>query len=107
MILIDVYGHMVATESEEELHEFAQKMGLKREWFQQPQKHMMRHAHYDLTTKTKLGQALDAGASLVRTKEIITRAWWSDEPAGKGSLKFWNLVALILGRDMKKKEDKK
>ncbi len=106
MILVDVFGHMVATESEEELHKFAKKLGLKREWFQQPQKHMMRHAHYDLTTKTKIGQALDAGASLVQTKEIIARAWWAEEEIVRGSLKFWNLVARILGRDMKKKGEK-
>lgn len=106
MILVDPHGHMVATESEEELHKFAKKIGLKREWFQQPQKPMMRHAHYDLTTKAKLGQALDAGAKLRETKELIKRAWWVEEEIVKGSLKFWNLVASILGRDMKKKEEK-
>ena len=106
MILVDVFGHMVATESEEELHEFAQKLGLKKEWFQQPKNPLMRHAHYDLTTRAKLGYALDAGAKLRNTKELLTRAWWAEEPILKGSLKFWNLVALILGRGMKKKEKK-
>jgi len=109
MILVDLHGHMVATESEEELHKFAQKIGLKREWFQQPKvkKALMRHAHYDLTTKKKLGEALDAGAKLEEAKELLKRAWWAEEPILKGSLKFWNLVALILNKDREKKREKK
>ena len=107
MILVDLFGHMVATENEEELHKFAKKIGLKREWFQQPKKPLMRHAHYDLTTKTKLGHALDAGAELNLTKGLLIRAWWAEEPIMKGSLKFWNLVAWILGKDRKKKGEKK
>ena len=95
MILIDYHGHMVATESEMELHEFAQKMGLKRTWFQQPKKPLMRNAHYDLTTKTKLAQALDAGAKFRETKELLKRAWWADEEIPRG-LRFWNKVAQIL-----------
>jgi len=106
MILVDVFGHMIATESEEELHKFAKKIGLKREWFQQPKKPLMRHAHYDLTTKTKLGYALDAGAKLREAKELLTSAWWAQEPILKGSLKFWNLVALILNKDRKKEQKK-
>ena len=106
MILVDLFGHMIATESEEELHEFAKKIGLKREWFQQPKKPSIRHAHYDLTTKTKIGQALDAGAELAG-REILKRAWWAEEPILKGSLKFWNLVALILNKDRKKKGEKR
>jgi len=78
MILIDWIGHMVATESEEELHVFARKIGLKRAWFQQPKKPSMRHAHYDLTTQRKIDQALSAGAE--RTgREILTKAWWAKE----------------------------
>lgn len=97
MILVDLFGHMVATESEKELHEFAKKIGLKREWFQQPKvrKALMRHAHYDLTTKTKLGQALDAGAKLRDAKELLKRAWWAEEERPRG-LRFWNTVARIL-----------
>ena len=86
MILVDVFGHMVATESEEELHEFAKKLGLKREWFQQPKKPLMRHAHYDLTRKTKIGQALDAGAKFGMPRELLKMAWWAEEPILKGSL---------------------
>jgi len=78
MILVDVFGHMVATESEEELHEFAQKIGLKREWFQQPKKPLMRHAHYDLTTKTKLGQALDADCSKAELVAMLEKWYGKD-----------------------------
>lgn len=106
MILVDLHGHMVATESEEELHEFAKRLGLKREWFQQPKKPLMRHAHYDLTTKKKLGEALDAGAKFRENKELLKRAWWAEEPILKGSLRFWNLVALILSKDRQKKGEK-
>lgn len=106
MILVDLFGHMVATESEEELHDFAKKIGLKREWFQQPKKPLMRHAHYDLTTKTKLGQALDAGAKLKECRELVKRAWWAEEERPR-RLRFWNLVASILERDRKKKGGKK
>lgn len=106
MILIDIYGHMVATESEKELHIFAKKIALKREWFQQPKNPYMRHAHYDLTTKTKLGQALDAGAKLRETKELLAKAWWAEEKIVKGSLKWWNFVAMILDKEKGKKKGK-
>lgn len=100
MILVDVFGHMIATESEEELHKFAQKMGLKKEWFQQPKKPLMRNAHYDLTTHRKIGQAMDAGAKLVGCKELLKRTWWAEEERPRG-LRFWNKVARILERKKK------
>ena len=78
MILIDGLNHMVATESEEELHVFARKIGLKRAWFQQPKKNSKRHAHYDLTTQRKINQALGAGAKRVG-RDILTKAWWAKE----------------------------
>lgn len=49
MILIDYIGHMVSTENAEELHAFAEKIGLKREWYQTPG-FGENHSHYDLTT---------------------------------------------------------
>jgi len=36
--------HVVSTESEEELHKFARKVGLKRQWYQ----NHPRHPHYDI-----------------------------------------------------------
>lgn len=79
MILIDSIGHMVATESEEELHIFAKKISLKREWFQQPRNPSMKYAHYDLTTQRKRNLALSSGAKMVG-KELLNRAWWAKEP---------------------------
>lgn len=75
MILVDYHGHMVATESEIELHQFARKIGLKREWFQ----NSGRFPHYDLTTKRKINKAIRMGATEVLIRDIRTRAWWAKE----------------------------
>ena len=79
MILIDYFGHKVATESEMELHQFARKLGLKRSWFQKPLKDSKRHSHYDLTTTRKKNQAIKLGAKQVPIKDIIEKAWWAKE----------------------------
>lgn len=74
MILIDSDGkyiaHMVSTQSLDELHEFAKGIGLKRAWFQNK-----KIPHYDLTTRRKIQQAMDAGAKLVRPRELSRRAY--------------------------------
>jgi len=75
MILIDGLGHMVSDESEQELHEFARKLGLKRRWYQDHPK----HPHYDLTTERARQRALSLGAEKVKATEILKRAWWSNE----------------------------
>jgi hypothetical protein len=67
MILVDKIGHLVSDTSWEELHEFALKIGLKREWFQDKGK----FSHYDLTTPRKRGQAVLMGAKFVRPYEIV------------------------------------
>ena len=62
--------HMVSDTSEEELHEFAQKIGLKREWAQlRPEASA---AHYDLTP-TKRELAILLGAVEVSSKELVKR----------------------------------
>ena len=75
-ILIDLAGHMISTKSEEELHYFAEMIGLKREWFQAPRR-AFKNAHYDLTAQTKAAMAISSGARLVATRNLIKRAWWS------------------------------
>jgi len=75
MILIDYGGHMVATESEMELHIFAKKIGLKRKWYQTAG----RFPHYDLTTKRKITKALEMGAKQIPIKDLMTKAWWAKE----------------------------
>lgn len=58
--------HLVA-DSLEELHAFARLIGLKRCWFQNHR----RHPHYDLMRGRKQA-AVDAGAQVVSSKEIVT-----------------------------------
>ena len=73
MILLDPLGHMVSTIDENELHTFAQKIGLKRLWYQGNNN----HPHYDLTTARMRHKALKFGATLVEEKELVRRAWWN------------------------------
>lgn len=65
MILTDGI-HLISDSSIGELHEFARRIGLKREWFQE---HF--HPHYDLTTKRMSEKAVKAGAKEVDTKQLI------------------------------------
>jgi hypothetical protein len=66
-IFYDQIGHLVSDTSLEELHRFASKLGLRREWFQAHQK----HPHYDLTTERAKRRAKTLGAKLVRPREIL------------------------------------
>jgi hypothetical protein len=58
--------HLVA-DTEEELHTFAQKIGLKRKWYQCPDT----HPHYDLTTRKKYREVLDLGVKIVEAREVL------------------------------------
>ena len=78
MILVDPGGHMVSTESEHELHRFAVRLGLKRQWYQCGGR-AQRHPHYDLTTARKIQQATCAGAVMVETRQLVRLAWWAQE----------------------------
>ena len=75
MILTDFMGHMTSTDSAEELHAFAKKIGLKREWYQTPG-YGEEHAHYDLTTTRMKKKARVNGATEVGPMELVERAWW-------------------------------
>jgi hypothetical protein len=59
--------HLVSDESLDELHEFADKIGLKRHWFEGLRKG---HPHYDLM-RSKKQLATDEGAITVSSKEIV------------------------------------
>jgi hypothetical protein len=64
------WSHMVSDTSEEELHAFAAKLGLKRQWFQcRPHASA---AHYDITPP-KRAIALRLGAIAVSSRELVTR----------------------------------
>lgn len=66
MILTDGV-HLISNYSIEELHSFAEDMGLKREWFQEK-----RILHYDLTTTRAKNRAIEMGAILVSSREIVS-----------------------------------
>ena len=59
--------HLVADDLQE-LHDFATKLGLKREWFQN---HRLQ-PHYDITV-TKREQAIKLGAISIETKQMAER----------------------------------
>jgi len=61
--------HLVSDTSLEELHSFAQNMGLKRHWFQVHRS----HPHYDLTTTRASERALMYGATKVTGRELVKR----------------------------------
>src|SRR5262244_82167 len=61
-------GHLVSDTSLEELHQFAESLGLRREWFQEKS-----IPHYDLTGAV-YELALERGAQLVSSREIVIRA---------------------------------
>lgn len=61
-------GHLVSDCSLEELHRFAESLGIRREWFQ-----MKSIPHYDLTGEV-YELALERGAALVSSREIVLRA---------------------------------
>lgn len=67
MIFLDKIGHLISDRSLDELHLFANQIGLKREWFQdkpgQP--------HYDLTTSRMRFKAELSGAVMTDPKTIV------------------------------------
>ncbi|MEW5804326.1 MAG: DUF4031 domain-containing protein [bacterium] len=75
MILVDYMGHMVSTESAEELHNFARILGLKRSWYQSHAD----HPHYDLTTARMRMKAVRMGATETDPVDLLKRAWWYEE----------------------------
>lgn len=61
--------HLFA-DTEQELHDFAQSIGLKRSWFQRGKAVHGRHWHYDVT-EGKRRQAIAAGAVEVTSRQAI------------------------------------
>jgi len=76
MILIDRMGHMVSTQNAEELHAFADKLGLKRRWYQSARSGEQ-HAHYDLTSRHIYKKAVRFGARQVDPSDLVRCAWWN------------------------------
>ncbi len=59
--------HLISDTSLEELHAFAEKIGLKREWLHQTPG----RPHYDLVTEDIRQRARDAGAKFVGRRELV------------------------------------
>lgn len=83
--LIDYVGHgkwchMTSDTGLDELHAFARRIGLKRDWFQGK----VGHPHYDLTPKMRKA-AINAGARPVSSKELLiaVQAWATTEEDSK------------------------
>lgn len=68
MIYYDQIGHMISDTSEDELHVFAKKIGLKREWYQHGG---TGKAHYDLTTSRAKNRASAAGAKMIDARVLV------------------------------------
>ena len=78
------WSHLTA-DSDEELHAFAARLGLRREWFQDHHRDPTRH-HYDVTEPTRQA-AIEAGARAVTWREAarqrrLRRAAAADGSAG-------------------------
>ena len=67
MILMDKKGHLVSDNNLDELHFFAERIGLKRHWFQDG-----KVPHYDLKG-VMVQRALVKGAVMVTSRDIVER----------------------------------
>ena len=57
-------------DSENELHKFAESVGLKRWWFQREK----RHPHYDIISKKILKRVVNGGVEICSSKELVLKA---------------------------------
>jgi len=71
MVYIDRMGHIRA-DSADELHAFARKIGLRREWFQG---HNPKYPHYDATVPWRRQRAIAAGAKLISVREMVNTGY--------------------------------
>ena len=67
-----VWSHMVSDVGAEELHAMARRIGLKREWSQEPPKASSHH--YDVTPAYR-DRAIAAGAIAVTGRELAARSY--------------------------------
>lgn len=61
--------HLISDQSIDELHCFAQGMGLKRHWFQN--KRGRPRPHYDLTTENAVNRAIRKGAVGLSQTDLV------------------------------------
>lgn len=77
-ILVDFIGHMTSTKSEDELHAFADELGLRRGHYQ-TEGALLKHPHYDLTTTRMRNKARKQGSEVVTPQDLIRRSWWKQK----------------------------
>lgn len=63
------WAHMVSTVDEAELHAFAARLGMRRDWFQSRERGNASCAHYDVARSVH-GEAIRLGAVLVTAKQL-------------------------------------
>ncbi len=81
----DRWSHLVA-DTDDELHEFAHRMGMRRAWFQE-KPGRPHHSHYDLPERAR-PEALANGAVEVTWRQLgrMLRVWRTDPAvAGRSS----------------------
>jgi len=96
MILTDG-RHLVSTVGPKELHAFAARIGLKREWYQDFGHRM---PHYDLFGYSVLRRALAAGAVMVTSRELVRRTvrWSRMRTRGRRALNQFLLAPALRRR---------
>ncbi len=83
-VAVDRWSHLVA-DSDDELHSFAARLGMRREWFQ-CKEGRPHHAHYDLPERSRQ-DALSLGAVAVTWRQVgrMIRDRRSDNLAGSAA----------------------
>jgi hypothetical protein len=66
------WSHLFSDTSDEELHEFAQRIGLRRSWFQKADDPLQLRRHYDVVESKRL-EAIAAGAEAITWREAGRR----------------------------------
>jgi hypothetical protein len=80
-----IMSHMVA-DTVEELHAMAQRLGLKRSWFQKSRNGM---PHYDIC-QTKREQAIALGAEVIDRRKMVELMRKNREAKGIQNVQTWN-----------------
>jgi hypothetical protein len=65
-------GTHLASPDVRELHEFAQKVGIKRCWLEGTRRG---HPHYDITNREVAGRVVEAGAVKLSSKELVRKCF--------------------------------
>lgn len=73
MVVMD--GVHLVGDNVDELHRFARKVGLKRDWFRGGS----RNPHYDILSKSIRERAIVAGVMVMGTRNLLKREAWREQ----------------------------